>query len=86
MYRATAKALAEFEDAFDGPSSGPMGRGRTGGGFVRAGGVPMGPAMLASSSRPAIPTGPAGPPKGPAAMGYARVSGLAQTRGKEHRG
>lgn len=75
MRRAAAKALAEFEDAFDGPAAGPsggFGRGM-GGGFVKAGGAPLAVNM---PSQGQVPTGPAGPPRGPAAMGYARVSGF----------
>lgn len=71
--RAAALVMAEiereFEGSAEGSSSGHTGmrgfRGRPigpGGGFVRAGGAPMG-----------APTSFA-PPRGPAAMGYGRVS------------
>lgn len=71
--RAAALVMAEiereFEGSAEGSSSGHAGmrgfRGRPigpGGGFVRAGGAPIG-----------APTSFA-PPRGPAAMGYGRVS------------
>ncbi|ORX39062.1 hypothetical protein BD324DRAFT_618400 [Kockovaella imperatae] len=78
--KAAALALAEFEDAFEKPGSsfGTSGvRGFIGGvrgGFVRAGGAgnatPYEPPRGPSMAQP--PSGPSGPPKGPAAMGYAR--------------
>ena len=67
--RARAKVLADFENAFDDAASGPSGSfgGRgMGGGFVRAGGAPVGP-------KATIPVGPSQPPRGPSALGYARV-------------
>ncbi|KAK1922466.1 hypothetical protein DB88DRAFT_355185 [Papiliotrema laurentii] len=69
---AQARLLADFENSFDGPGVGPSGAygGRGfGGGFVRAGGMPVAPKAPVV---PVAPSGPSQPPRGPAAMGYAR--------------
>lgn len=77
--RAAALVMAEiereFEGSAEGSSSSHMGmrgfRGRPigpGGGFVRAGGAPMG-----------APTSFA-PPRGPAAMGYGRVGSIVMSK------